>query len=309
MRPRNDYIRMSNEDIKLLHGDCVELMRDIDDKSIDAIITDPPYQYLKNHKLDIPFNESHFFAEVKRVLKDGGFIVMFGRGTAFYRWNTRLSDLGFTFKEEIIWNKKKTSSPVAFLLRAHETVSIHCKGKNSINKVRIPYMEMKGHDMDKIVKDIQTLKSVFTNSETLEAVQKYIETGDAEYNKMYVSHNDNICIHTNPPKCNGAINAYKAMHEGCIEKSIIEIPPVCGQLLHPTQKPARLMERLTALVTQENACVLDPFTGSGSTGIACINTNRRFIGMELDAQYFNIAKSRIEKAQEQKQPELFKERA
>ena len=116
-----------SDDIELLHGDCTELLSQIPDGSIDAIITDPPYGYLKNQKLDIPFNETVFFNETKRVLKPAGFIVLFGRGAAFYRWNTMLADLGFVFKEEVIWNKVQTTSPVLPLSRVHEMVSIHCK--------------------------------------------------------------------------------------------------------------------------------------------------------------------------------------
>lgn len=74
---------------------------------------------------------------------------------------------------------------------------------------------------------------------------------------------------------------------------------------HPTQKPVRLMERLSALVTQEGDLVLDPFMGSGSTGIACINTGRRFIGYEIDDEYFGIAKGRLEEAEKEKSKELF----
>ena len=74
---------------------------------------------------------------------------------------------------------------------------------------------------------------------------------------------------------------------------------------HPTQKPVRLLERLMALVTQENDSVLDPFMGSASTGVACINTDRRFIGIELDDNYFAIAKQRIETALKEKQQDLF----
>ena len=76
---------------------------------------------------------------------------------------------------------------------------------------------------------------------------------------------------------------------------------------HPTQKPLRLMERLMALVTQENALVLDPFMGSASTGVACINTGRKFIGIELDDNYFSIAKTRIENAIREKERSLFSE--
>ena len=67
--------------------------------------------------------------------------------------------------------------------------------------------------------------------------------------------------------------------------------------LHPTQKPVALLEYLIKTYTNENDLVLDNCMGSGSTGVACINTNRNFIGIELDEKYFNIAKERIEKVE------------
>lgn len=68
--------------------------------------------------------------------------------------------------------------------------------------------------------------------------------------------------------------------------------------LHPSQKPVQLLRELIELSTKENDVVLDPFMGSGSTGVACLNTNRNFIGIELDKRYFDIAKQRIEAVQE-----------
>ena len=83
---------------KIYNEDCLLGMKKIDSESIDCILTDPPYLYLKNQKLDRPFDEQKFFSEAKRVLKKDGFIVLFGRGTSFYRWNCILADLGFNFK-------------------------------------------------------------------------------------------------------------------------------------------------------------------------------------------------------------------
>ena len=339
-----------SEDIELLHGDCIDLLPKIPDGSVDAIITDPPYGYLKNQKLDIPFNETVFFNEAKRVLKPSGFILLFGRGTAFYRWNTILADLGFIFKEEIIWNKVQTTSPVLPLSRVHETISIHCKRKGKINKVRVPYLEMKGHDIGAIKTDIKRLMSVFSNSKHLAAVKKYLE----EYEKtcvwdkqakakFFTSHTgiingcdrdvSTIDMIERGLREKSIINFYNENHtgkynlstterirdanrcfltmriitDGFVEKSIMQQGREHHTMQHPTQKPVRLMERLMALVTQENALVLDPFAGSASTGVACINTGRKFIGIELDDVYFDIAKNRIESALKEKRQELFYE--
>ena len=113
--------------IEFKHGDCLELMKDIKSESVDCILTDPPYKYLKNQKLEVDFDEKIFFNEAKRVLKKSGFIVLFGRGTSFYRWNTILADLGFEFKEEFIWDKQYVNSPLMQVSRVHETISIHTK--------------------------------------------------------------------------------------------------------------------------------------------------------------------------------------
>ena len=71
---------------------------------------------------------------------------------------------------------------------------------------------------------------------------------------------------------------------------------ITGKENHATVKPLKLIQRLIELTTNENDIVFDPFMGSGTTGIACMNLNRNFIGTELDSEYFEIAKSRVEKA-------------
>ena len=79
-------------------------------------------------------------------------------------------------------------------------------------------------------------------------------------------------------------------------KNILKYPNPNNKLLHPTQKPVELLEYLIKTYTNEGETVLDNCTGSGSTGVACVNTNRDFIGIELDKNYFEIAKKRIEEA-------------
>ncbi|WP_256097294.1 site-specific DNA-methyltransferase [Brachyspira hampsonii] len=84
---------------------------------------------------------------------------------------------------------------------------------------------------------------------------------------------------------------------------------MCRNKLYRTQKPVALMERLVRLVSDENNTILDPFMGGGSTGVACINTNRKFIGIELDDEYFDTAVKRVSKAYQDKQEELINEKA
>lgn len=214
--------------IDLYNEDCIEGLKRIPDGSVDVVLTDPPYLYLKNQKLERQFDEQAFFGHVKRILKKDGFIVMFGRGTSFYRWNTILADIGFQFKEEIIWDKSYCTSPLMAISRVHETVSIHTKGR-----------------------------------------------GDR------------------------AANAMQSIHVGFNEKDIIKQTRDHYSAIHPTQKPVRLLERLLNLVSKPGAVVVDPFMGSGSTAIACLNGGRHFMGWEIDKEYFEGATQRISAHQQE----------
>ena len=166
---------MEIHNLQLYNADNLEIMATLPDESIDVVCIDPPYLYLKNQKLERPFDEHKFFAECKRLLTKKGFIVMFGRGTSFYRWNTMLDGLGFVFKEEVIWDKSYVSSPLMPMSRIHETVSILTKKEGVINKVKIPYLEMKKNDIDSIITDIKRMKSALKNTKSLNAVLEFLE--------------------------------------------------------------------------------------------------------------------------------------
>lgn len=166
---------MEIHNLQLYNADNLEIMATLPDESIDVVCIDPPYLYLKNQKLERPFDEHKFFEECKRLLTKKGFIVMFGRGTSFYRWNTMLDGLGFVFKEEVIWDKSYVSSPLMPMSRIHETVSILTKKEGVINKVKIPYLEMKKNDIDSIVTDIKRMKSALKNTKSLNAVLEFLE--------------------------------------------------------------------------------------------------------------------------------------
>lgn len=274
--------------IALHNCDNSALMADMEDESVDVILTDPPYLYLKNQKLEREFDEQLFFSECKRLLTKNGFIVLFGRGKSFYRWNTILSDLGFTFKEEIIWNKSHCTSPLMNLSRVHETISIFTKGKGTINKVKVPYLEMKSHDLDSVIGDVKRMRSVFKNTKSLDAVLAYLENNNVPVAKDHVLSTSISSIIKTPDRCasvlsgikNGlneksiirtdrtecdtftkfevnadkrqtgdrCVNVMQSVEFGLNEKSIIKQVRDHYSAIHPTQKPVRLLERLLALV-------------------------------------------------------------
>lgn len=326
--------------ICLYNADNRDVMANLQDESVDVILTDPPYLYLKNQKLERPFDERKFFSECKRVLIKNGFIVLFGRGSSFYRWNTILDDLGFTFKEEIIWNKSHCTSPLMNLSRVHETISIFTKGKGTINKVKVPYLEMKRHDLESIITDIKRLKTTLKNTKSLDAVLAFLENNTRDTSDSWKANN--LSISSKITKENRCVSVARSITEGLNEKSIIRtdrtdcetftkfgvnadkrqtgdrcvnaMQSICFGLneksiikqvrdhyfaIHPTQKPVRLIERLLALVVpkdkpREQITVLDPFGGSFSTMEAVYNMGMKGISCEIDREYFEAGKNRIE---------------
>nr|DAP80989.1 MAG TPA: adenine-specific methyltransferase [Caudoviricetes sp.] len=339
---------MGIHNLQLYNADNLEIMATLPDESIDVVCIDPPYLYLKNQKLERPFDEQRFFEECKRLLTKKGFIVMFGRGTSFYRWNTMLDGLGFVFKEEVIWDKSYVSSPLMPMSRIHETVSILTKKEGIINKVKIPYLEMKGNDIDSIVTDIKRMKSALKNTKSLNAVLEFLEnnkiptetpirtdrhncetfakyntiatqdkqTGDRCVNVMQSIQfglNEKSIIRTDKGaefkkgvsitkggnQLDRCVNVIQGIGFGLNEKTIIKQSRDHYKTIHPTQKPVRLLERLLALVIpkdkpREEVVVADFFAGSMSCMEAVHNMGMKGIATEIDQEYFEKGKQRIE---------------
>lgn len=331
------------KNIELHNCDNLELMQNLADESIDVILTDPPYLYLKNQKLEREFDEQLFFSECKRVLTKNGFIVLFGRGTSFYRWNTILADLGFEFKEEIVWDKAHNTSPLLPISRIHETVSIHTNGTNKINKVKVPYLEMKSHDLDSIIGDIKRMRTILKNTKSLNAVLEFLESNQVSVSELsynsksfskgltrpktlqssdraacvmnnlkngmneksiirtdrYVYENNSVVGLKDITKPDRAVSVVQSIDNGMTEKTIIKQVRDHYSAIHPTQKPVRLLERLLALVIpedkgKEDIVVFDPFGGSFSTMEAVYNMQMKGISCEIDKEYFEAGKKRIE---------------
>jgi site-specific DNA-methyltransferase (adenine-specific) len=144
---------------------------------------------------------------------------MFGRGTSFYRWNTKLSDLGFKFKEEIIWNKGYCTSPLMRISRIHETISILTKGKGTLNKVKVPYLKMKKYDIASIMDDIKRMSSILHNPKSLIAVENFLRNNIRDTSDRWKPNN--ISISSNITKEDRCVSVARSMAKGCNEKSII----------------------------------------------------------------------------------------
>jgi site-specific DNA-methyltransferase (adenine-specific) len=261
----------------------------------DHILTDPPYLYLKKQKLDREFDEALLFETAKRVLTDDGFIALFGRGTSFYRWNTTLADLGFVFREEIVWNKLKTSGIAKHISRVHETVSLHTKKTGTLNSPKIPYEEAKAYNLDVMAGDLRRISNALDKPGGIEKLKTVIAEKKARL-EFNTRSRHSVSFAGKRMSKDSSCSRLSMIETGMFEKSIISIGRSHYGTVHGTQKPVRLAERILALISDPGDTVCDPFMGSGSFGVACLNTGRKYIGIETDPGYFETAYKRMKTA-------------
>lgn len=255
-------------EVKLIHGDCLTEMKLIPDASVDMILCDLPYGALnkgnKHAQCDKIIPFGPLWEQYERIIKDNGAIVLFAQG--MFSAKLMMSNERL-WRYNLIWDKVLTSgflNAKKMPLRRHEDICVFYKNTPKYH----PQM---------------------TEGEPLHGKGKSYKNKDLTNN------------------CYGNISATEDVRKGCTEKyptSILKFKKTHPSVsVHPTQKSVELCEWLIKTYTDEGETVLDNTMGSGSTGVACIRTNRKFIGIELNDEYFGIAQKRI--SQEQQQLNLF----
>ena len=244
--------------IDLYKGDCLQIMDELIARGVvvDAIVTDPPYGTTAC-KWDsvIPFDK--MWLRLNKLIKPNGAIVLFGSEP--FSSLLRVSNLKM-FRYDWIWNKTRgynfQQSKYA-PMKNHETISVFSKYPAIFNKKGTCIYYPQKTDIH-----IEHISGVPTKTDNLR------DGGSTMFKPL------------------------KTKNKGFYPLSIQTFKKE-NKSMHPTQKPVALMEYLIKTYTNENELVLDFTMGSGSTGVACKNTNRNFIGIELDSKYFEIAKDRI----------------
>lgn len=246
---------------KLLHGDCLELMKTIPDQSVDMILCDLPYTFKGKNRVtanqwDLPVDDERLWQHYLRIIKDDGAICLFATNPfASYLINNHLE----YYKYDWVWEKDNGSNFVHVKhqpFKVHEYVIVFGKSPTTYNKA-----------------------------------EKYMKYNPQfTYSTPYTMIRDGSDV-TNLAGFSGRTNTNNTdgkRYPRSVQKFNLE------RGLHPTQKPVSLLEYLIKTYTNEGDLVVDNCMGSGSTGVACLNTNRNFIGIELDATYFDIAQERID---------------
>lgn len=264
-------------EINLMQGDCLELMKDIPDGSVDMILADLPYGTTNNAWDEIiPFDP--LWEQYGRVIKDNGAIVL----TASQPFTSKLVNSKIEwFKHEWIWEKQRASNFMRANhepLKYHENILVFSKGTLNINPQRYKVLEI-NEIMDMTKKEIEGMMKS-KDYDRFGKVDRRKTVRDPDENKKHLG---------------SEIKRVRNADDGFRNpKSVLKINNKLHGNIHPTQKPVPLFEYLIKTYTNEGDTVLDNTMGSGTTGIACKNLNRNFVGMELDENYFNMAKERIE---------------
>jgi DNA modification methylase len=237
--------------IRLLHGDCLEMLDYIHDNSVDMILADPPYgttQCKWDSVIDLPL----MWEQLKRVIKPNGAIVM----TACQPFTSALiMSNPKMFKYDWVWQKPK--------------------GTGHLNAKKQPM-----RDKEDVL--------VFYGKQCTYSPQ--MTKGNPYKDKAGKNHSGNESM----TESYGAYTNFREDNNGTrYPKQVQQWPVVERDTIHPTQKPEELMEYMVKTYTNEGETVLDFTMGSGTTGVACRNTGRKFIGIEMDETYFQVANSRI----------------
>ena len=251
--------------IDLYNGDCLEVMKDIPDDSVDSIITDPPYG-TTFCSWDSVIDLDLMWLELKRIIKKNGVIILFGSEP--FSSALRMSNIN-EFKYDWVWEKGRASGHLHSKnkpLKAHENIMVFSEG-TTVHK---------------------------NQSKNRMTYNPIMELGKS-YKRVHKTQNTGKLNHT-PSKSN--IDFIGTIHENLGERyprSVLKVKMHNVGNIHPTQKPVELMEYLIKTYTNKEETVLDFTMGSGTTCVVCINTYRNFIGIELDKEYFDLAKTRIYK--------------
>lgn len=301
--------------MQLYQGDCLEAIKGIPAGTVDLVLTDPPYGIM-DFEWDNAVEPSVFFEAVARVLRRGGRLVCFSQEPYTSELICKsIGELRFNYKCAWIKNRSGNSkSAKTAMVSVIEDILVfteigRCKrGSSAIEAVR--------EFVDRVGKESVAMALMKTGrycnmASAVNNVRKKCDCGDRNYYNFFSADdlrllNEEIGLSFSPEwylqeaqKTKEQDSPVFHLWEGKKSKRNALVYDCPSRPVHPTQKPVPLLADLIKTFSNEGDMVLDCFMGSGSTGVACINTGRDFIGIELNQGYFETAKRRMEEAQAQ----------
>jgi site-specific DNA-methyltransferase (adenine-specific) len=322
--------RKKPKEVVLYNDDCIKALRALPSNSIESCVTDPPYHLTSAKKHgkkgfmgkewdggDIAFRVE-LWKEVFRVLKPGGHLLAFGHPRTYHRIACAVEEAGFEIRDSIIWlygqgipfggNLKCLHQPIVLARKPFRgtkkaNVAAYGTGKLQIDACRIENGTSRYPSNVIISEEISNFLGE-------KALFYYCPKISIKERNLGCEH-----LEAKPQNSSGKGRTYNDRCRACrkkfigSEKTRCQCPPGAKKTdkkvyknknNHPTVKPIALMEYLCKLVTPKNGVCMDIFAGSGSTGIACVNSGFRFIGIEKEKDYFEIGEARIKHAQRSK---------
>ena len=297
----------------LMMGDCLDRMKEIESGSVDLIVCDLPYGTMKGANLDgwagaktdwdTVIDTDLIMQESNRVLRKNGKMALFAQHPFTYELiNKSIPNLPFNYS--MIWEKDHFANALAAKkapVNYFEDILVFSKthdheGLHPLRNYFKLVFDFIGLTKKSIIDKIgQCADHTFRVNST-----QYGLCTENTYNKLILEFNINSMggfkLFSELEEVNSVFNSVFNLWEGKKFKSNILKYKKDYEGLHPTQKPVLLLEDLIKTYSNEGNLILDMTMGSGSTGVACKNLNRKFIGIEMDEIYFNIAKNRINEA-------------
>jgi len=279
----------------LFNGDCLEVMKTLDDKSIDLVFCDLPYGQT-SCKWDCKIDLEEFWKQIMRIKKLNT-PLFFTTTTKFGVELIQSAPKKCFFRYDLVWVK---SAPAGFLcakkmpMRKHEMIYVFYE--------KLPLYDLSRHT-HKFIKKDEVVKKVERKSTYGEIETHDLKTGknngvpryDPPLPVSVVKQEDTI--YGDLPTTDSYAESvglgkkgHETRYDPPLPTTMLEINSTRGK--HSTEKPVALMEWILSYYSKEGDIILDPTMGSGSTGVACKNLNRNFIGIELDPEIFEVAKSR-----------------
>ena len=285
---------------KIYNMDCLEGMKEIPDGSIDLVIIDPPYYKVVNEKWDYLWaNESEYIQwslkyllEIFRVLRIGGSLYLFGYFRILALLVPHFKDIGFELRQQIVINKglRSVAGRATKQYRLFPNVTESCLFMIKDNKPFVKKWLKTHQELKKLsAKEINTLLGVKSNGGGMWSIY----TGD------------NVCKQFPAKEIWNKLSSileFDLPYESIAQtfNPIMGITDVWDDIdfynedrNHPTQKPVKLIKRLIQASSNKGDTVLDPFMGSGTTAVAAILEDRKFIGFETNKEYFDKANARL----------------
>lgn len=250
--------------INLYKGDCLEIMKDIPDRSIDLILCDLPYGTTAS-SWDKELPADKLWQEYSRIISNNGSVLLFASG--LFEPRVMLSNID-DYKYKWVWVKNNSTNFVHAKNRPmtkHESILVFSKAPmGHISQLGDKRMTYNPQGLVPINKKIKAGKGRFGTVAGIRPSHK------SEFLREYTNYPNDV---------------------------LLDFPePAANEKVHTNEKPVPLLEYFIKTYSNENETVLDNCMGSGSTGVACVNTGRNFIGIELNENYYNVATERINKA-------------